>query len=101
MHKLLVLYPTGQDAKKFRPYYEQTHAALVAKLPGLKASRYSFNIKAAGDASAPYYCVFEADFPDAATMVKARQSPEGAAVAADGPNYASIPPTVMHYEVKS
>ena len=53
MHKLLVLYPTGQDAKKFRPYYEQTHAALVAKLPGLKGSRYSFNVKAAGDAPAP------------------------------------------------
>src|SRR5262245_33641775 len=66
MHKLLVLYPTGQDAKKFRPYYEQTHAALVAKLPGLKASRYSFNVKGAGDGPVPYYCVFEAEFADEA-----------------------------------
>ena len=42
MHKMLVLYPKGQDEKKFRPYYEREHASLVAKLPGLKASRYSF-----------------------------------------------------------
>ncbi len=100
MHKLLVFYPTGQDAKKFRPYYEQTHAALVAKLPGLKASRYSFNVKAAGDAPAPYYCVFEAEFADEAAMGAALQSPQGKAVVGDIGNYATIPPTIVHYDVK-
>lgn len=100
MHKLLVLYPTGQDVRKFRPYYEQTHATLVAKLPGLKASRYSFNIKGAGDAAAPYYCVFEAEFADDAAMAAALQSPQGQAVVADIGNYATIPPTIVHYDVK-
>jgi EthD domain len=53
MHKLLVLYPKGQDEKKFRPYYERQHASLVAKLPGLKASRYSFAIGGAPGADVP------------------------------------------------
>jgi uncharacterized protein (TIGR02118 family) len=99
MHKLLVLYPTGQDAKKFRPYYETKHAALVAKLPGLKASRYSFGVKAPGDAAPPFYCVFEAEFADEAAMGASLQSAAGQAVVTDIGNYASIPPTIVHYDV--
>ena len=101
MHKFLVLYPKGQDDKKFRSHYENVHVPLCRKLPGLIACRYSFAVEGVRGAEAPYYCVFEADFPDAATMVKAQQSPEGAAVAADVPNYVTIPPVIMHYEVKS
>jgi uncharacterized protein (TIGR02118 family) len=95
-----VLYPKGQDDKKFRTHYESVHVPLCKKLPGVIACRYSFAVEGMRGAEAPYYCVFEADFPDAATMMKALQSPEGAAVAADVPNYATIPPTTMHYEVK-
>jgi len=101
MHKILVLYPKGQDDRKFRAHYESKHLALTAKLPGMIAQRHSFAVEGMRGAEAPYYCVFEADFPDAATMVKALQSSEGAAVAADGPNYVTVPPTIMHYEVKS
>ena len=100
MHKILVLYPHGQDDKKFRAHYESKHVPLCKKLPGMIACRYSFNVAGMRGAEAPYYCVFEADFPDAATMVKALQSPEGAAVGADGPNYATVPPIIMHYEVQ-
>jgi quinol monooxygenase YgiN len=66
----------------------------------LKGSRYSFNVKAAGDAPAPYYCVFEAEFADEAAMGAALQSPQGQAVVGDIGNYATIPPTIVHYEVK-
>jgi uncharacterized protein (TIGR02118 family) len=100
MHKLLVLYPKGQNEKKFRPYYEREHASLVAKLPGLKASRYSFSIGAAPGAEVPYYCIFEAEFADEAAMGAALQSPQGQAVVADIPNYVTIPPTIVHYAVK-
>jgi uncharacterized protein (TIGR02118 family) len=100
MHKLLVLYPKGQDEKKFRPYYETKHAALVAKLPGMKASRYSFGIKGgAPGAEVPYYCIFEAEFADEAAMGAALQSPAGQAVVGDIGNYATIPPTIVHYDV--
>jgi uncharacterized protein (TIGR02118 family) len=100
MHKMLVLYPKGQDEKKFRPYYETKHAALVAKMPGLKACRYSFGVKGAPGADVPYYCIFEAEFADEAAMGAALQSPAGQAVVADIPNYVTIPPTIVHYEVK-
>jgi len=100
MHKLIVLYPKGQDDKKFRAHYEAVHVKLTAKLPGLLAQRYSFAIEGVRGAEAPFYCVFEADFPDTATMARALQSPEGQAVAGDGPNYVTIPPIIMHYEVQ-
>jgi hypothetical protein len=73
---------------------------LVAKLPGLKASRYSFNVKGAGDAPVPYYCVFEAEFADEAAMGAALQSAQGQAVVGDIGNYATIPATIVHYDVK-
>jgi uncharacterized protein (TIGR02118 family) len=98
MQKLLVLYPHPQDEKKFRPYYENTHLPLTAKLPGLLASRHSFAVKSQGGLS-PYYCVFEAEFTSEAAMGAAMQSPAGQAVVADIPNYITTPPIVVHYEV--
>jgi uncharacterized protein (TIGR02118 family) len=101
MHKMIVLYPQGQDEKKFRDHYETKHLPLAARLPGLLAYRYSFAIEGVRGAPAPYYCIFEADFADISDMGKAMQSPEGQAVANDVSNYVTVPPTIMHYEVKS
>lgn len=98
MHKLIVLYQPPADKEKFRSYYENTHLPLAATLPGLRAYRYAFNLEApAGDS--PYWCIFEADFDDAAAMGASMQSEQGAAVAADVPNYADQPPLMVHYEV--
>ena len=67
MHRLLVLYPPPSDPDHFRSYYEETHLPLAAKLSGLRGYRYSFDV-AAGEGESPYYCVFEADFDDAAAL---------------------------------
>src|SRR3954467_1004625 len=99
MHKFVVLYPKGQDEAKFRSHYEKVHVKLTAKLPGLIAQRYSFAIEGVRGAEAPYYCWCQAASPDAAPMGKALQSPEGQAVGADVPNYVTVPPIMMHYEV--
>ena len=98
MHKLVVLYQPPADKEKFRSYYEGTHLPLAAKLPGLRAYRYAFNIDASPDDS-PYWCIFEADFDDAAAMGASMQSEHGATVAADVANYADQPPVMLHYEV--
>jgi len=67
MHKLVVLYPPPADPEAFRTYYTETHLPLAAKLPGLRAYRYAFDVGSpAGDS--PYFCIFEADFDDAAAM---------------------------------
>src|SRR4051794_41899311 len=88
MHRLLVLYPPPTDPDHFRSYYEDTHLPLAAKFPGLRGYRYSFDV-AAAEGGSPYFCVFEADFDDAAALSAARASPEGQAVQADVPNYAT------------
>ena len=96
MHKILVLYPPQPDPEAFKAYYVATHIPLVRTLPGLLAMRYSFDI-AAPQGNSPYFCVFEAEFADVAAMGAALASPEGQAVAADGPNYAQVPPVLIHY----
>ncbi len=83
MHRLLVLYPPPTDPDHFRSYYQDTHLPLVAKLPGLRCYRYSFNV-AAAEGESPYFCVFEADFDDAAAYSAAMASPAGQATRAEG-----------------
>jgi uncharacterized protein (TIGR02118 family) len=100
VHRLLVLYPPPSDPDHFRSYYEDTHLPLAAKFPGLRAYRYSFDV-AAAEGESPYFCVFEADFDDAAALSAARASPEGQAVRADVPNYATGGAVVLNYELRA
>ena len=98
MHKLVVQYPPPADPDKFRSYYTSTHLKLAAKLPGLRAYRYGFELAApAGDS--PYWCMFEAEFDDINAMSAAMSSPEGQAVAADIPNYADQAPVMFSFDV--
>jgi uncharacterized protein (TIGR02118 family) len=99
MHKFLVLYPKGQDEKKFRAHYESKHVPLVAKLPGILGYRFSFDIKGSRGADAPDYCIFEAEFADEASLTAAMTSPAGQAVGADVANYVTVPPVIVTYKV--
>ena len=100
MHRLLVLYPPPADREHFRTYYEGTHLPLAAKLPGLRGYRYSIDV-VAGEGESRYYCVFEADFDDAVAYSAAMESPEGQAVRADVPNYATGGVVVLNYELRA
>ncbi|WP_020172788.1 EthD family reductase [Gordonia polyisoprenivorans] len=97
MHKLVVLYPTPDDPDHFREYYENTHLPLAATLPGLLDWRHSLSINA--DPQSPYFAVFEGDFADAAALGAAMSPPEGQAVQADVPNYASGGAVVIDYPI--
>ena len=99
MHKLLVLYNEPKYPAHFRKYYLETHLPLVSKLPNLKASRYSFDVKPLGPGKAPHFCIFEAEFENEAALMGALGSKEGKAVAGDVPNYASGGVTMMHFAV--
>lgn len=98
MHKLVVLYPAPDDPDHFRDYYVRNHLPLVAKMPGIRAYRYSFDV-AATEGETPYFAAFEADFDDLAAMNAARSSPDGRRVSADVGNYASGGVVVIHYSV--
>ena len=100
MHRLLVLYPPPTDPDHFRSYYQDTHLPLVAKLPGLRRYRFSFDV-AGAECESPYFCVFEADFDDAAAYSAAMASPAGQAVRADVPNYATGGVVVLDYELRA
>ncbi|HYE50032.1 MAG TPA: EthD family reductase [Azospirillaceae bacterium] len=98
MHKLLVLYGHPADPDHFRRYYTATHAPLAERLPGLRESRYSFDVQGLGGPS-PYFCVFEGLFDDAAALDAALKSETGAKVVADVPNYATGGVTIVHFDV--
>ena len=72
----------------------------MAELPGLRGYRYGFDVGAA-EGESPYFCVFEADFDDAAALSAARASPEGQAVLADVPTYATGGAVVLNYELRA
>jgi uncharacterized protein (TIGR02118 family) len=99
MHKIVVLYPEPHDRAAFEEYYTSTHLPIAENLPGMLGWRYTFNV-AAVDGVAPYFAVFEADFPDAAAMGAALASPVGVAVQADVPNYATGGVIVLHYPIE-
>jgi uncharacterized protein (TIGR02118 family) len=99
VHRLLVLYPPPTDPDHFRSYYEETHLKLVAEYPGMRGYRYAFDV-AAADGDSPYFCVFEADFDDAAALAAGRASPQGQAVGADVANYATGGVVVLDYELR-
>jgi uncharacterized protein (TIGR02118 family) len=100
MHKLLVLYNEPKDPAHFRKYYVEKHLPLASKMPGLRASRYTFDVKPLGPVKAPYFCIFEGEFDSEAALVDALASKEGQAVAGDVPNYASGGVTIVHFAIK-
>jgi uncharacterized protein (TIGR02118 family) len=73
---------------------------LASKIPGLKASRYSFDVKLLGPGKAPYFCIFEGEFESEAALMSSLASKEGQAVAGDVSNYASGGVTMLHFAVK-
>ncbi|QSZ53932.1 EthD family reductase [Paenarthrobacter sp. AT5] len=100
MHKIIVLYPEPADRDAFIEYYESTHLPLAMKLPGLRSWRYTTNISpGAGGGPSPYFAIFEAEFNDAGELQAAMASPEGQAVAADVPNYATGGALVLDYAI--
>ena len=68
--------------------------------PGLRGYSYAFDV-AAADGDSPYFCVFEADFDDAAAMAAAQGSPQGQATRADVANYATGGVIVVNYELRA
>ncbi len=98
MHRLLVLYSTPKDPEHFKQHYENTHLKLAAKLPGLRWFGHAFDV-ANMDGSPGFFCLFEGEWDSEAAMNAALQSPEGQAVSADVPNYATGPVQLVHFDV--
>jgi len=95
MHRLLVLYPPPVDPGAFERHYREVHLPLAARLPGASGMSFALGIE-----DGPYFAAFQADFASGEALGAAMGSPEGRAVEADVPNYASGGAIVLTFEVE-
>ena len=99
MMKLTVLYGPPPDAAAFDQHYQDVHAPLARKIPGL--TRFEAGKVSTLDGSeAPYYLMAQLWFEDMASFGTAMGSPEGAAAAADIENLSSGGVTTLVTEVE-
>jgi uncharacterized protein (TIGR02118 family) len=81
--KLVVLYAQPDDTAAFDAHYTQTHAPLVANMPGMQRWDYA-KINAALDGGEQnFYQIVELYFADQAALDAAFASADGKAAAAD------------------
>lgn len=101
MIQLTVLYGKPQDPTAFDRHYQQTHAMLAQKIPGLKG--FTINKPASLDPQepSPYYLIADLYFENMAALQAAFQSPEGQAAAGDLQNFASGGATLVAGEVQA
>lgn len=100
MHYICAVYGEPIDADQFRKHYLETHLPLARYLPGLVDMHYSFDVAMLGP-DPQYFCVWTGTFEDADAAAAAMQAPEGQAVAADVPNFASGGVTLFQYSAES
>ncbi|AYN96977.1 EthD family reductase [Pseudomonas sp. LTJR-52] len=98
MHKLSIFYHRPSDPAHFEDYYINQHIPLVPQLPDLIRFEYSFPQLINGE-PAPWFCLFEAYFPDLATLQASVQSVQGQQLATDVSNYAQEIPLILVSEV--
>ena len=88
MHVLTVCYGHPADPAAFDAYYTSTHAPLAEKIPGLASFTYR-HCDSLDGSQPPYYLLAELSFPSQEALNAGLSSPEGAAAAADVPNFAT------------
>lgn len=89
MFQLTVLYGRPQDPEAFDRYYEQTHAPLAQKIPGLKGFTAAKANSVNPQEQSPYYLIASLYFESEQALGAAFQSSEGHAAAADVQNFAT------------
>jgi uncharacterized protein (TIGR02118 family) len=95
MIKLTALSGHATDPEAFEDYYAATHMPLVDKMPGVLRYEKAKVVGTPGGDKAPFQRIFEAWFDDEAALGAALASPEGQAVVADLPNFASGGVTIL------
>ena len=97
--KLVALYGVPTDAAAFERHYVATHVPLARRLPGLERVETARLLGTAEGGAAPYYRIAELWFADMAQFQAAASSPEGQALAADVPNFATGGVTLLVAQV--
>ncbi|GAC1443377.1 MAG: EthD family reductase [Vulcanimicrobiaceae bacterium] len=95
---VLALYNTPADIAHFEAYYHGTHVPLAKRLPGLRSYTLSKGAIGTPAGAAPYYLIADLAFDSMDAIQAALGSPEGQAVVADVPNFATGGVSLMMYE---
>lgn len=99
MVKLIALYKHPEDKEAFDRHYEEVHAPLAAKMPGLEKLEVT-RITGAPQGKSEYYLMAEMYFKDQDTLNNAMRSEEGMAAAKDLMGFAGKIVSMMIGEVK-
>ncbi len=100
MIQLTVLYGQPHDLAAFDRHYQQTHAALAQKIPGLKGYVTNKPTSLNPQEPSPYYLIADLYFENMAALQAALQSPESQATAGDLQNFATGGATLVVGEVQ-
>lgn len=98
MIKLVVMYPWPDDPEAFRRHYVERHVPLCRAMPGAVRASYAFQ-PATVQGEPQWFCIYEAEYPDEASLRASLESPEGRRAAADVANYSPRPPVGLIYEM--
>lgn len=95
MYQLTALYNHPEDAAAFDRHYDDVHAPIAAKIPGLQ--RYTVSRPGPDPEGNPpaYHLVAVLDFADEAAFGAGMGSAEGQAAVGDLPNFAGAGVTLL------
>ncbi|MDN5750519.1 MAG: EthD family reductase, partial [Pseudonocardia sp.] len=88
MYQLTALYNHPEDAAAFDKHYDEVHAPLAKKIPGLDHFSVSRPVAGPDGATPPYHLVAVLQFADEAAFGAGMGGAEGQAAVDDLPNFA-------------
>jgi len=97
MYKLIALFTKPDNVEEFDKHYDEIHAPLMKKVPGLEKLVVSRNLRAFGG-EAPYYLIAEMHFADKDAFKAAMASEENKAAGKDVMGFAGKLVSMVHGE---
>jgi uncharacterized protein (TIGR02118 family) len=90
--KIMLLLKKREDlsSESFRRHWRETHAPLLAQLPGLERLVFNYTLPGPDGTPPEYDGISENWFTSVEAMQGAFASPAGQAVAADSPNFLDL-----------
>ena len=88
MAKLVALYKHPADQAAFDAHYENVHAPLTAKIPGLREMKVTKFSSTPMGTESPYYLMCEMTYDSAEDLKNGLRSPEGKASGKDVMSFA-------------
>src|SRR5688500_2947887 len=97
MYKLIAFFTRPENVEEFDKHYNEVHAPLMSKVPGLEKRTVARNVRAFSG-EAPYYMIAEMHFADREAFKAAMASDENKAAGKDVMSFAGPLVTMVHGE---